>query len=91
MQVGAATATIGLRRGSEVGVQSAFSGSCRAFTARWRAMPQGSTPNPTYEEVCSGYTVHNEVVLVVYDPKQVSYETLLQTFWESHDPTQGMR
>lgn len=51
----------------------------------------GSTPNPTYEEVCSGYTGHNEVVLVVYDPKQVSYETLLQTFWESHDPTQGMR
>ncbi len=51
----------------------------------------GQTPNPTYEEVCSGYTAHNEVVLVIYDPRQVSYETLLKTFWESHDPTQGMR
>ena len=51
----------------------------------------GSTPNPTYEEVCSGRTGHNEVVLVVYDPARVSYETLLKTFWESHDPTQGMR
>jgi peptide-methionine (S)-S-oxide reductase len=51
----------------------------------------GYTPNPTYEEVCSGMTGHNEVVLVVYDPKQVSYEKLLQVFWESHDPTQGMR
>jgi peptide-methionine (S)-S-oxide reductase len=51
----------------------------------------GYTPNPTYEEVCSGMTGHNEVVLVVYDPAQVSYEKLLAVFWESHDPTQGMQ
>ena len=51
----------------------------------------GHTPNPTYEEVCSGRTGHNEVVRVVFDPESVSYEELLQTFWESHDPTQGMR
>ncbi len=51
----------------------------------------GYTPNPTYEEVCSGLTGHNEVVLVVYDPEVVSYEKLLAVFWESHDPTQGMR
>ena len=51
----------------------------------------GETPNPTYREVCSGQTGHNEVVLVTYDPAQTSYETLLKTFWEGHDPTQGMR
>jgi len=51
----------------------------------------GVTPNPTYEEVCSGLTGHTEVVLVVFDPAVVSYEQLLGVFWESHDPTQGMR
>lgn len=51
----------------------------------------GFTPNPTYEEVCTGQTGHNEVVLVVFDPRVVSYADLLRVFWESHNPTQGMR
>ncbi len=51
----------------------------------------GLTPNPTYDEVCSGLTGHTEVVLVVFDPQQIDYSTLLRTFWEAHNPTQGMR
>jgi peptide-methionine (S)-S-oxide reductase len=51
----------------------------------------GLTPNPTYDEVCSGLTGHTEVVLVVFDPRQINYATLLRTFWEAHNPTQGMR
>jgi peptide-methionine (S)-S-oxide reductase len=51
----------------------------------------GLTPNPTYEEVCSGLTGHSEVVLVVFDPQQTSFEALLKVFWEAHNPTQGMR
>jgi peptide-methionine (S)-S-oxide reductase len=51
----------------------------------------GFTPNPTYEEVCSGQTGHTEVVLVVFDPRRTSYEAMLRSFWENHDPTQGMR
>ncbi len=51
----------------------------------------GLTPNPTYQEVCTGSTGHNEVVLVVFDPELVTYESLLKTFWEAHNPTQGMR
>jgi len=51
----------------------------------------GITPNPTYQEVCTGLTGHNEVVFVVFEPEQLSYQQLLQVFWEAHDPTQGMR
>jgi peptide-methionine (S)-S-oxide reductase len=75
-----------------------FWGAERKF---WEAQPGvyttavgyagGFTPNPTYEEVCSGHTGHTEAVLVVFDPKVTSYENMLRVFWENHDPTQGMR
>ncbi|WP_394822530.1 peptide-methionine (S)-S-oxide reductase MsrA [Pendulispora albinea] len=77
-----------------------FWGAERKF---WQLKPEGSvystavgyaggfTPNATYQEVCSGLTGHTEVVLVVFDPSTVSYDALLKTFWENHDPTQGMR
>jgi peptide-methionine (S)-S-oxide reductase len=75
-----------------------FWGAERKF---WEAQPGvyttavgyagGYTPNPTYEEVCSGRTGHTEVVLVVFDPNQTSYDDILRVFWENHDPTQGMR
>jgi peptide-methionine (S)-S-oxide reductase len=75
-----------------------FWGAERIF---WQAQPAvfttavgyagGVTPNPTYEEVCSGRTGHTEAVLVVHDPAQISYDELLRLFWEGHDPTQGMR
>ena len=62
------------------GVYSTAAGYCGGFTK-----------NPSYKEVCTGFTGHNEVVLVIYDPENISYESLLTTFWEDHDPTQGMR
>jgi len=64
---------------------------CEGVYASAVGYAAGFTPNPSYEEVCSGRTGHNEVVLVVYDPNVISYEQLLKVFWESHNPTQGMR
>ena len=80
-----------------VGALGCFWGAERAF---WQlegvfttavGYAGGLTPNPSYEEVCSGATGHTEVVLVIFDPTVISYRDLLRTFWESHDPTQGMR
>ncbi len=72
------------------GVERKFWQSAGVYTTA-AGYAAGVTPNPTYQEVCSGRTGHNEVVLVVYDPSEVSYQELLTLFWEGHDPTQGMR
>jgi peptide-methionine (S)-S-oxide reductase len=91
--------TLGVPEGMEVAIfgMGCFWGVERMF---WKldgvyltmvGYAAGHTENPTYQEVCTGQTGHNEVVRVVYDPSVVSYETLLKTFWEGHDPTQGMR
>ena len=74
-----------------LGELSASSGSLMAFWVTAVGYAGGYTQNATYNEVCSGRTGHNEVVFVVFDPTVISYEELLRTFWESHDPTQGMR
>ena len=73
------------------GAERKFWGLGRGIIATAVGYSGGDTPNPTYDEVCTGLTNHNEVVLVVFDPTKISYETLLKTFWESHNPTQGMR
>jgi len=86
---GLATAIFGL--GCFWGAERKFWGLGEGIYVTAVGYAGGLTPNPTYEEVCSGSTGHNEVVLVVFDPNKIPYEKLLKTFWESHDPTQGMR
>jgi peptide-methionine (S)-S-oxide reductase len=85
---GLATAVFGL--GCFWGAEKAFWNLDGVWTTA-AGYAGGTTPNPTYDEVCSGRTGHAEVVLVVFDPAKVSYEQLLKLFWEHHDPTQGMR
>ncbi len=80
----------GLRHGLLLG-RRGCSGSCPACTTTSVGYAGGITPNPTYDEVCSGRTGHTEAVEVVYDPSVIAYEDLLKVFWENHDPTQGMR
>ena len=86
---GLATAIFGL--GCFWGAERKFWGLGEGIYVTAVGYAGGLTPNPTYEEVCSGSTGHNEVVLVAFDPNKIPYEKLLKTFWESHDPTQGMR
>lgn len=86
---GTATAILGM--GCFWGVERLFWNLGEGVWVTAAGYAAGSTPNPTYEEVCSGRTGHNEVVLVAYDPAKLPFETLLKTFWEGHDPTQGMR
>ena len=86
--VGVETAIFGL--GCFWGAEQCFWEATGVFTTAV-GYAAGLTPNPTYEEVCSGRTGHNETVLVVFNPTLTTYELLLKTFWESHDPTQGMR
>ena len=74
-----------------MGCRTSFLATRWSFFSTAVGYSAGITPNPTYQEVCSGMTGHNEVVLVVFDPNIVSYESLLKVFWQSHNPTQGMR
>lgn len=85
---GSRTALFGL--GCFWGAERRFWGLPGAYTTAV-GYAAGHTPNPTYDEVCSGLTGHNEVVLVAFDPEQISFDELLRQFWEAHDPTQGMR
>ena len=87
--VGAETAIFGM--GCFWGAERKFWELGEGIYATAVGYTAGQTPNPSYEEVCSGMTGHNEVVLVAYDPSKVSYDRLLKTFWENHNPTQGMR
>ena len=80
----------GFRHGVFLGAERKFWQAAGVYSTQV-GYAAGFTPNPSYEEVCSGRTGHNEVVQVVFDPSQTSFDAMLQVFWENHDPTQGMR